>query len=70
MISVINEIRERLVILERMVSESNISIPTSNVTPQNLDYVNLREGTNKDKLGRIVKQINRYIAENCTLKEY
>lgn len=60
MISVINEIRERLAILERMVSESNTSIPTSNVTPQKLDYVNLREGTNKDKLGRIVEQIVAY----------
>ena len=47
MISVINEIKERLAILERMVIESNTSIPTNNVTPQNLDYVNLREGTNK-----------------------
>ncbi len=57
MINVINEIKERLVILERMVSENSTSTATSNVTSQNLEYVDLREGTSRDKLERITEQI-------------
>lgn len=57
MINVINEIKDRLAILEKMVGESNASILTRTITPQNLEYVNLREGTNQDKLERIVEQI-------------
>lgn len=57
MINVINEIKDRLAILEKMVGESNASIPIRTIAPQNLEYVNLREGTNQDKLERIVEQI-------------
>lgn len=57
MINVINEIRERLDFLERMVKEGKSGTLTNNVTTQSIEYVNLREGTNKDKLHRIVEQV-------------
>ena len=57
MINVINEIKEKLELLERMVGESVASVLTSSVTNQSVEYVNLREGTNKDKLHRIVEQV-------------
>ena len=57
MINVINEIRERLDFLESMVKEGKLETLTDNVTTQSIEYVNLREGTNKDKLHRIVEQV-------------
>ena len=46
MINVINEIRERLDFLERMVKECKSETLTDNVTTPSIEYVNLREGTN------------------------
>lgn len=57
MINVINEIRERLDFLERMAKECKSETLTDNVTTPSIEYVNLREGTNKDKLHRIVEQV-------------
>ena len=57
MINVINEIRERLDFLESMVKEGKLETLTDNVTTPSIEYVNLREGTNKDKLHRIVEQV-------------
>lgn len=57
MINVINEIRERLDFLESMVKDGKLETLTDNVTTPSIEYVNLREGTNKDKLHRIVEQV-------------
>lgn len=62
MIKLINEIRKKLDELEEklMESENKKLFPPCFVPMQQLEYVNLSNGTIKDKMLRIVKQIEEY----------